>query len=586
MEKAKTIPIKKPSVWRNFVHFIRQIRLPWILIAAAFALNIGRAVIGLVLPEKMAAITDYELAGGSDIVRIVVGICLTIFALAAVNFVISLIATYITYIAQAKINRDFQVVASRKVFSLKAKDIEARDPKEFISRITTDTSFVSEFLIDLLVNEIPRLYFIISTILKVSRMGNGTLVLSFLIVIPVIILGSFWSGQVAYRTQNRLQRSIAVLTAKLAEKVNNIEIIKAYNKTEDEITSGDVFIDEMKKSQKKTTWAAALNTLVSNILFIIPTLIIMVAGATQLLGGSITNPQFIEFFVLGGTYQTYIAAHLTLWVLAKKAQGATLRLSEVMTLEEDQGGTEEAGKEGELAFKNVSFSYGTQPVLSDVSFEIPSGSKVAIVGRSGSGKSTILNLIEQFYRPESGTITLDGVDITSYEIKSYRNLFSYLPQNAPGFSGTVREMLTYASAGEHTDEELEKVLAEVGMTEAVTFLGGLDYEVGPNASRLSGGQRQRLAIARMLMKDAKMVLMDEATSALDVAGAAEMAKLIDRYAAGKTRVIVAHDLSTIEDADRIIVLDKGRVVDQGTQEELKARCLLYQELVNSGKEEQ
>ncbi len=581
---AKEIKTRS-SVWRNFIHLIKTIKLPIVLLLIVFLLNLGRAAIQLLIPEKTGSISTIVLEGGGDAVNLAVSICLTLFALALVEFVGSLIATYITNIAKAQMNRDFQKVASRKAFLLKAADIEAKDPKEFISRITTDTEFVSEFIIDLLVNEIPRLYFIISTIVRVASMGNGSLVLGFILVVPVIIVGSLWSGRVTYKAQNKLQAIIAQLTAKLAEKVNNIETIKAYNKSEDEMEAGGAAIDDMKKAQKKTTWAAAFNTLISNILFIVPTLIIMLVGAIQLLNKTITTQEFITYFGLGATYQTYIAAHLTLWVLAKRAQGATQRISEVLLLEEDRGGGGKAENPGTIEFRNVSFSYGDSEILSDVSFLVKPGSKTAIVGKSGSGKSTILNLIEQFYRPEKGSILLDGTDVTTLETSSYRNLFAYLPQNAPGFSGTVREMLAYGAKKEHTDEEYRDILRKIGLLESIEQLGGLDYEVGTNAAKLSGGQRQRLAVARLLLQDAKIVLADEATSALDTDGARRISELIDEYAADKTRIIVAHDLSTITDADQIIVLDHGKIADCGTHQELEKQCDLYRNFLNAGKEE-
>ena len=413
-------------------------------------------------------------------------------------------------------------------------------------------------------------------------MGNGSLLLGFILIIPVIVLGALWSGRVTYKSQTRLQNSIARLTARLAEKVEHVEIIKAYNKTEDEIADGDGFIDEMKAAQKKTTMAAAFNQLIANILYAVPTLIIMTAGAILLLGGDITTAQFIAYFGLGATYQKYIADHLTLWVLGKKAQGATLRISEILTLNEDSGGEQKAGRPDDLRFEHVSFSRGGTKTLSDVSFTVKNGSKFAIVGGSGAGKSTLLNLIEQFYRPEQGRITLGGVDIREFEISSYRNLFSYLPQNAPGFDGTVRDFLCYGSGTPHSDEELNKFLKEVDMLEAVELNGGLDYEVGPGASKLSGGQRQRLAVARMLLAGTKMVLADEATSALDYEGSGRIAALIDRYAAGKTRIIVAHDLSTVQDADTILVLNKGRVMGCGSHEELKNCCPEYRSLLSAG----
>ncbi|MBP5294646.1 MAG: ATP-binding cassette domain-containing protein, partial [Lachnospiraceae bacterium] len=200
------------------------------------------------------------------------------------------------------------------------------------------------------------------------------------------------------------------------------------------------------------------------------------------------------------------------------------------------------------------------------------------------GKSTVLNLIERFYRPEEGNISLDGIDIGEFETGSYRSLFAYLPQNAPGFSGSVREMLSYGTEEEFSDEACYEIMERVGVRESIDLIGGLDYEVGTNASKLSGGQRQRLAVARMLLKDAKIILADECTSALDPEGAKQIAALIDEYASGRTRIVVAHDLSTVLNADRIIVMDAGRIIDIGTHAQLEERCSLYRSLLNEGKE--
>ncbi len=574
---------KKPAVWKNFLHLIWQIKLPLVLIVAAFLLNLGKAVIELTLPERISGLTEMDLTD-NQVVNTVLAACLIIFLLALLQFVVGLVSTYITFIAKARINRDFQKVTSRKVFSLTTAEVEAHDPKEFISRITTDTGFVSDFLIDLLVLEIPRLYFLISTMVRVSVMGSGALTLGFIAVIPVVLLGALWSGRVTYKAQSRLQGVIARLTARLAEKVEHPEIIKAYNKTEDEIAAGDVFIDDMKKAQKKTTLAVAFNQLIANILFVVPTVVIMLFGAVPLLSGRITTAQFIMYIGLGATYQKYIADHLTLWVLAKKAQGATTRISEVMQLAEDLGGEKTADQAGDFTFEGVSFTLEGKKILDNVSFTVKSGSKFAIVGESGSGKSTLLNLIEQFYRPGAGRITLNGTDIREYEISSYRKLFSYLPQNAPGFSGTVRDFLTYGARKTISDEELISMLQKVDMLDAVKELGGLDYEVGQEAGRLSGGQRQRLAVARMLLSDARVVLADEATSALDIRGTRTTARLIDEYAAGRTRILVSHDLSTVLDADTILVLDHGRVAGLGKHEDLWRSCSAYRSLFSSGEE--
>jgi ABC-type multidrug transport system fused ATPase/permease subunit len=234
---------------------------------------------------------------------------------------------------------------------------------------------------------------------------------------------------------------------------------------------------------------------------------------------------------------------------------------------------------GDIVFENVSFAYDKEPVLQDVSFTVRKGEKTALVGLSGSGKSTILNLIERFYEPSAGKITLGGTDISQYGYGDYRNLFAYLPQNAPGFSGTLRDLLNYCAEKPYSDERLLQVLRQVGLAEEFAPLGGLDYSVGYGAGRLSGGQRQKIGVARLLLSESEYVLLDEATSALDAKASADIQRLVDESCKNRTEIAVAHNLKTVKNADRILVFHQGKLVAQGQHEELLKSCPDYQELV-------
>ncbi len=233
---------------------------------------------------------------------------------------------------------------------------------------------------------------------------------------------------------------------------------------------------------------------------------------------------------------------------------------------------------GNIVFKDVSFSYGDSAALKHVSFTIEKGKKTALVGFSGSGKSTVLNLIEKFYEPQNGDIFLNGKDISVLDYRGYRSLFAYLPQNAPAFSGTVRDMLTFTEKDPCSDEMLLDALKKVDLFEDIKALGGLDYEVGFGGEKLSGGQRQKLGVARLILSEAEYVLMDESTSALDVEATAAVQKAIDDACMGRTQIIVAHDLPTVQNADKILVFSKGCLAAQGSHEELLKNCPLYHEL--------
>jgi len=566
---------RKPSVWKNYFRMIFQAGLPWGLMAVCFLLSLGNAQLALVFANRMAsALTDYEN------IQAAIGPLFLVFLIGMATVLIKVINAHLQAIVTAKVDRSIQRYAVSKVFYLKTADVENGDPRELITRLTEDTCKNSPFLVDLMINEIPRLYYIVTATVQVIRLGRPVLTLTLLLVIPVIFLGSFIAGRLTFRIRSKIQARLAVLTAKMAEKIDNAEIIKAYGTEEQEIDDGDRVIMELDKVKKHGALVDQVNAFIKNMMWFLPLLLIIIPPALLLFRGEITQNAFYAYILIATTFRTYTAQHLDFWIYLKDAQGATLRLSVLLSLgsEKDAPSCAKAVP-GDIAFRDVCFSYGQGNALDHVSFTLEKGKKTALVGLSGSGKSTVLNLIEKFYFPQNGTITMDGTDIDQMDYASYRALFTYLPQNAPGFSGTVRDMLNYASREPKDDDVLLNALRQVDLLEDIQALGGLDYEIGTGGERLSGGQRQKLGAARLILSDTEYVLLDEATSALDVEATAKVQKAIDDACAGRTQITVAHDLSTVRNADHILVFSGGRLAAQGNHSQLLQSCPLYRELV-------
>lgn len=408
-----------------------------------------------------------------------------LFAIGMSIVLLKVFGAHLQGILTAQVERNIQRYAVSRVFYLKMADVEKDDPREIVTRLTDDTSKSANFIIDLLVNELPRLYYIVVAIIAVIAMGLPVLTVTLLCVIPVIFIGAYISGKITFKNRNKIQQKIATLTAKLAERIDNVDIIKSYGTENQEITAGDSVILELDKVKKQGAFVDQINAFITNMMWFLPLLLIIIPPAIYLFEGTMTQADFYAYILLATSFRTYTAEHLQLWIYLKDAQGATLRLATILSSPSEKG---EVAKSqplaGDLVFDQVSFAYGKEMVLDQVSFRIPQGKKTAIVGLSGSGKSTILNLIEKFYQPTSGSITMAGTDLSSLDYAAYRSLFSYLPQNAPGFSGSVRAMLNYSSPVPYSDEQLNKVLSEVGLAEDLAPLGGLDYEVGYAAERL------------------------------------------------------------------------------------------------------
>lgn len=565
----------KTSVWKNYFSMLRHAGLPWVLMVICFVLSLLVSILSLALANQISVVLQENVPIHSAVPEIwkLIGVI--------IGGIVCIVASaHLQGIVTAQIDRNVQRYAVSKVLHLKTKDLETTDTREFITRLTDDTAKNSPFIIELAINEIPRLYYIVGAIISVSQIGQPVLVGAMFLLIPGIVLLAFVSGLITFRNRNKIQARLADVTARLAEKIDDVELIKSYGTEEKEIEAGNRVLDELKKVRKEGVLVDRVNQFISTFIWFIDIIIIVVPPTLLMFRGAIDRGTYAAYILLVSKFETYVKEHLKVWVALKEAQGATRRLSAVLNIEGEMDQTADSVPEkGDIAFDKVSFAYGENYILKDLSFTIPHGKKTGIIGLSGSGKSTVLNLIEKFYEPDEGMILLGGRNIQDADYLQYRSRFAYLPQNAPAISGTVREMLRFSAARDYTDSEMIEALKAVLLYDDLEPLGGLDYEIGNSGENLSGGQRQKLGIARMLLSDAEYVLLDEATSALDPEATALIQKRIDEKCAGKTLIVVAHDLSTIENADSILVLEEGRLIGQGTHQELKEKLPLYAGLV-------
>lgn len=563
------------SVWKNYFSMLRNAGLPWALMVVCFVLSMLVAILSLALANQIAVVMEANLPIHDAVPEI-----WKLIAVVLGGVLCTIASAHLQGIVTAQIDRNVQKYAVQKVIYLKTKDLETADTREFITRLTDDTAKNSPFLIELAINEIPRLYYIVAAIVSVAQIGQPILVGTMFLLIPCILILAFVSGRITFGNRSRIQARLAAVTAKLAEKIDDIEIIKSYGTEEKEIEAGNQVLDELKKVRKEGALVDHINKFISNFIWFIDVVIIVVPPTLLMFNGAIDRAIYVAYLLIVLKFETYVKEHLKVWVALKEAQGATRRLSAVLHIEGEKDlSAAAAPSRGDIEFRNVSFAYGENNVLDRISFTIAQGKKTGIVGLSGSGKSTVLNLIEKFYEPDEGEVLLGGTNIAAADYTSYRSAFAYLPQNAPALSGTVRDMLRLSAAREYTDEEMTEALKAVLLYEDLEPLGGLEYDIGHSGENLSGGQRQKLGIARMLLSDAEYVLLDEATSALDPEATALIQKRIDEKCAGRTLVVVAHDLSTIENADNILVLGEGRLVGQGKHRELSEKLPLYAELV-------
>lgn len=454
-----------------------------------------------------------------------------------------------------------------------------RKQGSLISIITNDVGVVNQTMITsfvTLMRESLQVILFLFVLLPISI--KLTLIAFSTSIVSLIIIRT--ARKFLRRYSTRMQLAMAEYTSTLQETIGGIRAIKAYNAektaTERFLADSNKFVRSAVKHKKVITMIPSIN----EIFAIAALCVVLFVGGGDVFAGRMKADDLMLFLFSLFAIMNPIASVINNIAQYQRGFVAAERIFAI--LEEPErvasGAHPIEGFKDSIKFENINFSYGKDQVLKDVSFEAPRGKKIALVGASGSGKSTILDLIIRFYDPESGKITIDGKEIKDLDLKSYRSLFGVVSQENILFNDTVAENIRFGMR-DITREQIEQAAKLAGAYGFISALPeGFDTNIGDRGVTLSGGERQRIAIARALARDPQILIFDEATSALDNESEKAVQEAINRSLKDKTAIIVAHRLSTIIDCDEIIALSKGRIVERGSHAELMALGGAYRRL--------
>ncbi len=569
--------------------------LPYVLaypgLLAAFTLFLVLAsTLTLILPGAFRMVVDCGFGGASDSAlcgAVSIGEGLSAYFLAGIAVAALLgLASAMRFYFISRLGERVVADLRRDVFdhllSLSPTFYASTRTGEVLSRLTTDTTLI-QTVVGSSVSVALRTVATTTGALILMVVVNWQLALMVLALGPVILGPIMLFGRRVQRLSRSSQDNLADASARASESLQAIETVQAFTREPEERSRFAAAVETTFKVSLARIEVRAWMTAIIFTVILSGLIAVLWFGAIQVQAGTITPGAMTQFVMYAFVAVSGVGMLTETYTEVMRAAGATERLMELLAAKPDIDVPEAPEHfalpvRGEIGFEDVSFAYPTRPdalALEGISLKVEPGQTVALVGPSGAGKSTMFQLLLRLYDPAAGRLTIDGVDISRLDPTELRNAMSIVQQNAPLFGGTVADNIRFGRSDASLDDVIEAARA-ANADEFITALpDGYQTQLGENARTLSGGQRQRLAIARAILRDAPILLLDEATSALDSESEAVIQTAFETLSRNRTTLVIAHRLATVRKADFIVVLEGGRIVDQGTHTELLARGGLY-----------
>ena len=572
---------KKPKRddWAALFRTLKKLKLPWLWIVVGLGLNLILNNLLLDLPDLTANLMSGQISGKSLTEAILFYVMTGILSFLAVAGQVQ---------AQTYSAKRARESVWKKMLSMRMDYFDKNDPTDMMSAITNDAGVALKDFANVLVYLIPDVYYVVMALRRISEY-HWLLTLSCFIMFPLKYLYAWLMGRQFQVNTAILYGKIGELTEFLADRINHLPLIKTYTNEKKEEHAGHDVAHKLYKANMKLVYLDNISEGIVSVIDVLQKFAVIVVAVILLQQGKIDMAMWLAFFLFSQNLFGNMDQVFELWIRIKGMHGEFHRVIDVMEEPEEEKGTAASfPKEGDIRFENITFTYpGTdKPALHNVSFSVPRGSSLAIVGLCGSGKTTTVSLLERFYEQDAGEIFIGDTNIRDISMGDFRKKLAYVQQGAGVFSGILRDVLTYGIDREVTDAEILAAAEKTGFDEYLSLCKeGLDTEVASGGESMSGGQRQRLVITREVLRGGNIILMDEPTSALDVQVSQKIQDTMDRVFADKTRILITHDLGFAKKYDRILVMDGGNLVGEGTHESLLATCEMYRKMNENAREE-
>ncbi|PLK27362.1 ABC transporter transmembrane domain-containing protein [Novosphingobium sp. TH158] len=564
-------------IWRQALNYPRQ------LIIAFMALLTTSAATSFI-PSRLKDIVDKGFGTGSQIDQIDNAFTLMMLVIVVLGLATAVRFYFVSWLGE-RVVADIRTRVQKNLLRMPPAFFEENSPAEISSRMTSDTALI-EVVVGTTVSVALRNTFIALLSIAYLFYLAPALTAKLLIAIPVIVLPIVWFGRRLRNVSRSSQDRVADIGSMITEVLGAMKVVQAFNQEKREAERFETAVERTFVTAKRRIRIRALMTALVMFLIFGAIVLAMWQGAIGVATGKISGGTIAGFVFAGVLVASSLGALSEVYGDLVRGAGAASRLNELLNEKPAIAAPARPialpePPRGQIAFDRVTFRYPTRlevAALHDFSLTVEPGETVAIVGPSGAGKSTIFQLAERFYDPQSGTVRIDGVPLTSTDPADVRRRIAFVPQDGVLFAASARDNLRYGN-WEASDEAIWEAARAANAEAFLRDLpDGLDTFLGENGARLSGGQRQRVAIARALLRDAPILLLDEATSALDAESERLVQQALDHLMESRTTLVIAHRLATVRKADRIVVMDEGRMVESGTHEALSKSGGLYAHL--------
>ena len=574
--KKPRSPRDSKALYRRILAYVKPYRFR-LVVAIITSSALAGANVGLI--SRVRPYMDEVIVAKNMGVIVTIGLSMVVLAL--LICVLSYLSTYLIKYVGHSVVRDLRCDLYTHIHTLSLRFFQRESTGVLISRITNDISKVRDLVTRDLADLVQSLFKTIG-LLGYAFYTSWEFSLLALLLLPVCAIPILHLGKKMRRTSKQAQTRIAGITALMQEAISGARVVKAFGMEEFEVKR---FYRQAMKYFGVLMRAARVSSLSSPVVQLIGVTAgaaVLIFGGYRVAGESMTPGELTTLLLALGMIYEPAKKLSRIHVSMQRAFGAAERVFEIMDTRPIITDTPNAVElpiiSRGIVFNDVSFSYDIDPVLHNISFEIPKGQIVALVGHSGSGKTTIANLLPRFYDPVSGSIKIDDLDIREVQVKSLRSQIGIVTQEVILFNASVRDNIAYGRA----DLPHEKVIEAAKAANAHDFItmlpDGYDTNIQEAGSRLSGGERQRLSIARAILKSPPILILDEATSSLDTQAELLVQQAIVNLVKNRTVLIIAHRLSTIRAADTILVIDQGRIVEQGAHAALMEQDGAYKRL--------